>query len=118
MTAGSRGPGGTGTGGDAAKIPRPITAGPEMTALSRFYRDVTWEGVIREGGMGPGTPAMTGTGRATARAIQDGRWIVLDCEQEQLRGLRLQRPLPWANTTSPVVRGGMTSVPCNWTFPA
>ena len=41
-----------------------------MTALSRFYRDVTWEGMIREGGMGPGTPAMTGKGEATARAIQ------------------------------------------------
>ena len=67
----------------AARVPRPITAGPEMTALSRFYRDVTWEGVIREGGMGPGTPAMAGKGEATARAIQDGRWIVLDCEQEQ-----------------------------------
>jgi Protein of unknown function (DUF1579) len=83
MTAGSPGSGGTGTGGDAGKVPRPITAGPEMTALSRFYRDVTWEGEIREGGMGPGTPAMTGKGQATARAIQDGRWIVLDCEQEQ-----------------------------------
>lgn len=67
----------------AARVPRPITAGPEMAALSRFYRDVTWEGVIREGGMGPGTPAMAGKGEATARAIQDGRWIVLDCEQEQ-----------------------------------
>ena len=54
-----------------------------MTALGRFYRDVTWNGVIRAGGMGPGTPAMTGAGHATARAIQDGRWIVLDCEQDQ-----------------------------------
>jgi hypothetical protein len=33
--------------------------------------------------MGPGTPAMTGVGRARAKAIQDGRWITLDCEQEQ-----------------------------------
>src|SRR5690349_24933187 len=91
MTAGSQGSGGTGTGGDAAKIPRPITAGPEMTALSRFYRDVTWEGEIREGGMGPGTPAMTGKGQAAARAIQDGRWIVLDCEQEQFLGDEIGR---------------------------
>jgi hypothetical protein len=44
-----------------------------MDALSRFYRDVTWEGVICEGGMGPGTPAMTGMGRATARAVYRGR---------------------------------------------
>ena len=74
----------TGTRGDpAAAIPKPIDAGPEMTVLSRFYQDVTWTGTIHEGGMGPGTPAMTGVGRATARPIQDGRWIVLDCEQDQ-----------------------------------
>jgi hypothetical protein len=70
-------------GGDAAQVPRPIAAGPEMEALTRFYRDVTWKGVIYAGGMGPGTPAMTGVGRAKAHAIQDGRWIVLDCEQDQ-----------------------------------
>lgn len=83
MTASGRGTGGTSAGGDAAKVPRPIVAGPEMKALGRFYRDLTWKGVIREGGMGPGTPEMTGVGRCTARAIQDGRWIVLDCEQDQ-----------------------------------
>ena len=68
---------------DAAAVPKPISAGPEMAALGRFYRDVTWNGVIHAGGMGPGTPAMTGVGRARATAIQDGRWITLDCEQEQ-----------------------------------
>jgi hypothetical protein len=83
MTARTAQTGGTGTRGDAAKVPRPITPGPEMAALGRFYRDVTWKGVIHAGGMGPGTPAMTGTGRGTARAIQGGRWIVLDCEQDQ-----------------------------------
>jgi hypothetical protein len=61
----------------------PIAAGPEMTALGRFYQDVTWNGVIGAGGMGPGTPAMTGVGHGPARAIQDRRWIVLDCEQDQ-----------------------------------
>jgi len=83
MSATGQGSGATGTGGDAAKVPSPIAAGPEMKALGRFYRDVTWKGVIREGGMGPGTPAMTGAGRGTTRPIQDGRWIVLDCEQDQ-----------------------------------
>jgi hypothetical protein len=67
----------------AAAIPRPIGVGPEMAALGRFYRDVTWKGTIHEGGMGPGTPAMTGVGRGKIQAIQDGRWIVLDCEQDQ-----------------------------------
>ena len=83
MTASDKGPGGTGAGGDAAKVPRPIATGPEMAALGTFYRDVTWKGVIHAGGMGPGTPAMTGVGHGTAYAIQDGRWIVLDCEQDQ-----------------------------------
>src|SRR5207249_2410204 len=55
----------------------------EMAALGRFYTDVTWKGTIHEGGMGPGTPAMTGVGRGKVQAIQDGRWIVLDCEQDQ-----------------------------------
>ena len=68
---------------DAAAVPRPIGVGPEMAALSRFYRDVTWKGIIQAGGMGPGTPAMTGVGRGKVQAIQDGRWIVLDCEQDQ-----------------------------------
>ena len=71
------------TRGGAPAVPQPIGVGLEMAALGRFYRDVTWEGTIRAGGMGPGTPAMTGTGRGTAQAIQDGRWIVLDCEQDQ-----------------------------------
>ena len=33
--------------------------------------------------MGAGTPAMTAVERGTVQAIQDGRWIVLDCEQDQ-----------------------------------
>ena len=72
-----------GARGDAAAVPQPIGVGPEMAALSRFYRDVTWKGTIHAGGMGPGTPAMTGVGRGKVQAIQDGRWIVLDCEQDQ-----------------------------------
>jgi hypothetical protein len=67
----------------AAAVPQPAGVGPEMAALARFYRDVTWTGTIHEGGMGAGTPAMTGAGRGKAQAIQDGRWIVLDCEQDQ-----------------------------------
>jgi hypothetical protein len=64
-------------------VPRPVSAGPEMEALGRFYRDVTWKGVIHAGGMGPGTPAMTGIGHSTSQVIQDGRWIVVDSEQDQ-----------------------------------
>jgi hypothetical protein len=64
-------------------VPGPVSAGPEMEALGRFYRDVTWKGVIHEGGMGPGTPSMTGVGHSTSRVIQDGRWIAVDSEQDQ-----------------------------------
>jgi len=67
----------------AAAVPRPITAGPEMAALARFYPDVTWTGTVAAGGMGPGTPEMTAIGRASHRSIQDGRWIVATCSQEQ-----------------------------------
>jgi len=66
-----------------AAIPRPVSVGPEMDALGRFYQNVTWKGVIHEGGMGPGTPAMCGVGRSTSQVIQDGRWIVVDSEQDQ-----------------------------------
>jgi hypothetical protein len=67
----------------AATVPRPITPGPQMATLARFYPDVTWTGTIAAGGMGPGTPEMTATGRATHETIQDGRWIVGTCSQEQ-----------------------------------
>jgi len=93
-----------GTGGAAAAIRQPIDVGPEMAALGRFYTDVTWEGTIREGGMGPGAPAMTGVGSGTARPIQDGRWIVLDCEQDQflLDGtFVLKWQLHWVSGWSP-----------------
>ena len=74
---------GGGTGAQA--VPRPIDVGPEMEALRRFCPDqITWEGTIHEGGMGPGTPRMTGIGRGTHQAIQDGRWIAGDYEQDQL----------------------------------
>lgn len=65
MTASGRGTGGASTGGDASKVPRPIAAGPEMKALGRFYRDLTGKGVIREGGMGPGTSG-------------DGPWFLIE----------------------------------------
>lgn len=68
---------------DVSAIPKPIEVGPEMAALRRFFPGVTWRGTIHEGGMGPGTPAMTGVGRGTAGVIQDGRWIAGDYEQEQ-----------------------------------
>jgi hypothetical protein len=66
-----------------ATIPRPVVAGEETEALGRFLRDVTWSGGIEEGGMGPGTPAQTATGKATHHWIQDGRWVVGDFEQDQ-----------------------------------
>jgi hypothetical protein len=66
-----------------ATVPHPIAVGPEMDALERFHRDMVWTGTISEDGMGPGTPAMTATGKGSHRRIQDGRWIVGEYEQDQ-----------------------------------
>lgn len=68
---------------DVANVPTPITPGAEMEALARFHVDITWDGTISEGGMGPGTPEMTATGRGTHESIQGGRWIVGSYEQDQ-----------------------------------
>ncbi len=68
---------------DVDAVPKPISAGPQMQALARFHPDITWTGTIREGAMGPGTPAMTAVGRGTHQRIQDGRWIAGDYEQDQ-----------------------------------
>jgi hypothetical protein len=65
-------------------VPRPITPGPEMQALGRFFRDATWTRRIAESGMGPGTPAMIARGSGVHELIQDGRWIVGNYEQDQL----------------------------------
>jgi hypothetical protein len=54
-----------------------------MTALRRFFPDVTWTGTVVEGGMGPGTPQMAAQGRGVHRTIQDGLWIVGEYEQDQ-----------------------------------
>jgi hypothetical protein len=68
---------------EAAVVPQPVTVGPEMTALRRFYPDVTWAGTIEPGGMGPGTPAMTAVGHGRHETLQDGRWIAGTYEQQQ-----------------------------------
>ncbi len=64
-------------------LPHSATPGPEMAALAPFYRDWTWRGTIEANGMGPGSPEMTGLGRAVCRLAQDGLWYVCDFEQEQ-----------------------------------
>jgi len=68
---------------DTTAIPTSATPGPEMAALARFYRDWTWTGMIEAGGMGPGSPAMSGTGSARCQLIEDGLWYDCDFEQEQ-----------------------------------
>lgn len=67
----------------ADRIPKPTPPGVEMDALGRFFPDVTWTGTIAAGGMGPGTPAQSATGRGKHERIQDGRWIVGTYEQDQ-----------------------------------
>jgi hypothetical protein len=64
-------------------LPTSKSAGPEMEALAPFYRDWRWTGTIQAGGMGAGSPEMSGVGRAVCRRIQDGLWFDCDLEQEQ-----------------------------------
>src|SRR5678816_403398 len=64
-------------------LPTSAQAGPEMLALAPFYRDWTWTGAIEPGGMGPGSPEMTASGRATCHLIQNGLWYACDFEQQQ-----------------------------------
>jgi Protein of unknown function (DUF1579) len=64
-------------------LPRSAEPGPEMAALAPFYRDWSWTGTIEANGMGPGSPEMSGVGRAVCRLIQDGLWYDCDFEQDQ-----------------------------------
>lgn len=64
-------------------LPRSAVAGPEMAALAPFYRNWTWTGLIEANGMGPGSPEMSGVGRADCRLIQDGLWYACEFEQDQ-----------------------------------
>jgi hypothetical protein len=66
-----------------ADVPKPIEVGAEMRTLAPFFFDTTWTGTIAAGGIGPGTPEMTGRGSGRHHRIQDGRWIVGDYEQDQ-----------------------------------
>jgi uncharacterized protein DUF1579 len=65
------------------QLPKSAQPGPEIAALAPFYRDWVWSGTIRKGGMGPGSPEMSGVGRATCRLIQGGLWYACDFEQDQ-----------------------------------
>jgi len=68
---------------ETSSLPRSAQASPEMEALAPFYQDWRWSGTIEAGGMGPGSPAMTGVGSARCRLVQDGLWYDCDFEQEQ-----------------------------------
>jgi hypothetical protein len=54
-----------------------------MAALRPFQFDCEWTGTVKAGGMGPGSPEMTGVGTATFRPIMDGAWLVGEFEQDQ-----------------------------------
>jgi hypothetical protein len=68
---------------ETTTLPRSARPGPEMEALAPFYRDWTWAGMIEAGGMGPGSPAMSGRGSARCRLVQDGLWYDCDFAQDQ-----------------------------------
>jgi hypothetical protein len=68
---------------EPAALPVSATPGPELAALAPYYRDRVWTGTIEAGGMGPGSPAMTGTGRARCRLAASGLWYECEFEQDQ-----------------------------------
>jgi hypothetical protein len=68
---------------EAVALPTSAVAGPQMQALAPFYRNWRWTGTIEAGGMGPGSPEMSGIGSAECRLIQGGLWFDCDFSQEQ-----------------------------------
>jgi hypothetical protein len=89
------------SGHPLSTLPRPRTPGPEMTALARFYVDVSWSGTIEPDGMGPGSPAMSAQGRGVHHRIHGGLWIVGDYLQDQFSPMA-RSSSPGSCTGSPV----------------
>lgn len=95
----------------------PIEAGPEMAALQRFHRDVSWRGVIEAGRQGPGSPRMVGIGKGVHRQIQDGRWIVADYTQDQFTddgALVLTWQMHWVCGWSPALSAYVATAADNY----
>ena len=59
---------------ETTALPTSAQPGPELAALAPFYRDWIWKGTIEPGGMGPGSPLITGTARALCRLAASGPW--------------------------------------------
>src|SRR3954451_4742799 len=90
-----------------------------MAVLLGFHQDIVWRGTIAAGGMGPGTPEMTATKRATHEVIQGGRWVVGTYAQEQflLDGTN-QRPATPVGGGTTVTGHGALITQCRPTAPS
>lgn len=73
--------------------PPDLRPGPETGALARFLWNGTWTGTVEPGGLGPGSPAMETTGRATCEWSLHGLWT--DCLFEQDQSADDRRVLNW-----------------------
>ena len=60
--------------------PDALQPGPEMEALQRFHRNVSWTGTVKAAA---GLPEMTAKGRGRFYPIVGGLWIAGDFEQDQ-----------------------------------
>jgi len=69
-----------------AWVPPLATPGPETAALARFHWDCSWTGTVEPDMMGPGSPRMSATGRATFRWTDDGLWLRGEFVQDQFAG--------------------------------
>src|SRR5687767_8040641 len=68
---------------ETTPLPTSARPGPEVAQMAPFYREWRWTGTIEPGGMGPGTPRITGIGNARCRLEGDGLWYACDFQQEQ-----------------------------------
>jgi hypothetical protein len=75
--------------GQPAWVPPVATPGPETAVLARFHFDCTWTGTVEAGMMGPGSPRMEATGRATFAWTDDGLWLRGEFSQDQIADGRL-----------------------------
>jgi hypothetical protein len=62
--------------------PGPPTAGPETNALKPFVMSSTSKGKMNAGMMGPGSPEMPTTGKATCKWILNNLWATCDIDDK------------------------------------
>lgn len=63
--------------------PQPVTPGPEIETLRRFFYDCSWTGTVYANMQGPGSPEMQAVGAMRCQHLMDGLWLACDGFQDQ-----------------------------------